>query len=174
MYPKLIISDKAFDVIQECSRSGCVLVTGTLDEIVETLNSLKRAMLDDVVVVGDINPRILGPDVENRLLKLLESLLVDVVFISSGDGFSDIFISRFVEVRKEVVPLAVRGSSEVGFRAMMREYLKSEQRHEADRDILAEVVRDAAEFVPLYAAYVSSPMLKRIRIFDLWLRSFHK
>jgi hypothetical protein len=171
MYPKLIISDKAFELIQECSRNDYILITGSLDEIVETLTSLKRATLDKVAVVGDINPLLMGKDVESRLLKLLESLLIKAVFISSGDGFSDIFISRFVEVKKEVVLLSTRSSSEIGFRAMMKECLKSEQRHEVEREILPEVVRDSSEFFPFYTSYIDSYIPKKNKMLEIWLRS---
>ena len=174
MYPKLIISDKAFELIQECAKSGHVLITGSLDEIVDTLTSLKRATLDKIVVVGDINPRIHGEEVENRLMKLLESLFVQAVFISSGDGFSDIFLSRFVEVKKEVSLVPVRVSSETGFRLMLRENLREEVKLGGTGDILYEVIKDASEFFPFYNFYLQSAIPKKNKLMEIWLRGSAK
>lgn len=170
MFPKLIISERASDIIQDGVNQGAVLITGSLDDIVDSLSSLKRAMLDGVVLVGDINPEVVGQDVENRLLKLLENLLVNAVFISSGDGFSEIFLSRFVEVKKEMSVFQVRESSEIGFRAMLREFLNGEQRNEKTRDLMPDVIKDASGFFVLYRMYSDSHIPKKSKMLDVWVR----
>jgi hypothetical protein len=174
LFPKLIISDRAFEVIQAGVNGGAILITGSLDEVVDSLSSLKRAMLENVIMVWDINPEIMGRDIESRLLKILENLLVNVIFVSSGDGFSEIFLSRFAEVKKEMSLFRVHCSSELSFRAMLREGFICERKNEVEKDRMPEVIRDAAEFFLLYNIYSSSYVPKKSKVLDVWLRSEEK
>jgi hypothetical protein len=145
---------------------GHVIVTGSSEEIVEQLVSVRRAVLDGPLVVGDVNPGVAGRDIENRLLKILEGLDKPAIFLSSKDDFSEIFLSRFVQIVKEIPANENRSDSFSAFRATMIDIFKGE-----DVDALGDIVRDAPSFFPLYLRYLQSPIPKKYKVMDLLVGS---
>jgi len=120
--PYLLISPTAGEHLHRCALAGFPIITGTAQEISEELISLKLTTLDHPIAVGDISPSVAGYDIEARLLKVLESLLPDVLFFSTVDAFSMTFLSRFAQVVKQVPILKSVSDSSRLFKAFMREH----------------------------------------------------
>jgi hypothetical protein len=100
--PVLIINKDAMLMMKECTDLNFPSVSGNAQEISDALISLNSASLDNPIAVGNISPEVAGRSIENQLLKVLESLQSQAIFFSTTDNFSEVFLSRFVQVNKAV------------------------------------------------------------------------
>lgn len=155
----LVINPNIKQVFDSCTENGYVLVTGSLEAMVAKLVSLKRASLGAPVVLGDINPRIVGNSIERALLRVLEDITIDLMVVSSQDSFSDIFVSRFARVVKNVPVYKNRYNSVKAFVD-----IASDKNHPAP---LRAIIEEAPKYTELYLRYVLSPVPAKRKLLEL-------
>lgn len=158
--PVLVITDQLIPAMKACSDRGFSMITGDSDSIYERLFCLKRAQLDNPVAVGDINPEVAGRDIEQKLLKVLEDLTIDVMFFSSKDVFSEVIISRFMRVQKAVAVLPNEYNSKESFLHLLKE---EENPHMALRGVLQQ----APSFLPFFLEFRQSRIPAKRKILEL-------
>jgi len=110
-YPMLVIASDVQRMIATCAQDGFPVVTGSLEDIIFKLNSFRGLTLSSPVVVGDIASSIVGGDVSEGALKIVEELSVEAIFFSSEDCFTDVFMSRFMRVIKKGVLIINKSNS---------------------------------------------------------------
>lgn len=162
----LMITTRVQELLTEYVAGGYVLVGGQASDVVSQLISLRKAVLDGPLVVGDINPDIAGRDIESRLLKVLESMNRPAIFLSSRDGFSDIFLSRFSNVVKDIGVGENKSDSFPAFKSLMIDTLKGE-----GVNTLLGIVKNSPSFLPLYLGYDQSRMPKKYKVMSLLVGS---
>ena len=155
--PTLIISSDAGSIIKDCVEKGFPLVTGTVDEIYKKVYSLRNAHLSNPLVIGDINPMIAGKSIEIKLLKVLEELYIDVIFVSSVDCFSLIFLSRFMQIVKNVIIYKTQVNSKEVFISL----LKSEE------SSLRSVLKEFPEGLEIFHKYKKSNFTVKSKLLEL-------
>lgn len=141
LYPALVLGNSMLSGIQSCLDKGFIPINGDSNFICTQLKSLRKMKLENPVIVWDINPGVAGKDVESKLLKLLEDLYIRVVFYSSSDCFSSVFMSRFSFIYKSVSPLKVD---------LTNPFNLSDEVNSESRDNLGVVVSKSIGYVPYY------------------------
>lgn len=158
--PTLMIVDNAGVILKASSDQGFPLITGNSDEISSRLGSLKNSSISNFVVVGDINPYVAGHDIQSKLLKVLEDLKIDAMFVSSRDCFSDIFLSRFVQVIKKVGVYKNNFNS----RGAAVSVLKEER---SFYEILPNLISEFPGYLPFVAKFKSCRVPAKAKLLDL-------
>jgi hypothetical protein len=157
--PILIISENVHSKINESLAQGFPFLTGKAEEICASLNLLKNAMLDNPIVVGDISPKVAGHDIEQCLLKVLEGLTVDVMFLSSMDSFSSTFLSRFAVVFKDDEIIESGFNSRSAFVQIMQAELPKVE-------ALKKIIKECPGFLPFFESFHSTHMPGKIKLLE--------
>lgn len=157
--PALLISNRVPLMIASCVEKGFPLITGTAFEISEKLSSLRSAELSNPLVVGDISPTVAGRDIEHKLLKVLETLKVSAMFMSSVDGFTDVLLSRFITIMKETPIIENKHNSKLAAIAL----LKGESYVEAS---FATIVKECPSYLPFFIAFTNSRLPAKNKILE--------
>lgn len=157
--PVLVISENVAIKINESVNQGFPLITGKAEEICNKMNLLKNSVLNNPVVVGDINPRIAGNDVEQSLLKVLEGLCIDVMFFSSVDCFSSTFLSRFAVVIKDDELIESTFNSRASFIQVMKTDMPTVE-------ALRKILKESPAYLPFFMAFKDSRMPSKLKLLE--------
>ena len=151
MYPKLIITNDCVAYLHRLSASG-VKVFNLDYDLDEDVTSMQNFKSDKVIAVGDVAK---SNKLIQKFLRFVEGSQFNLICVASRDCFDGVFLSRFMEVEKHILPIP---NSDNSFEALSKII--------SDEGSVKDLLLKCPGFLPIFMMYNRSNLPVKRKLFS--------